>query len=73
MKDGGVCCKARPDRGNCVVFCPIHDFRQGGPIGFFLQQRCTRFQASDNQAVETVRQQFANVLVVLADIFPASL
>src|ERR1700722_4846974 len=73
VEDGGVCCKTRPDRRHGMVFCPIHDFRQRGPIGFVLQQRCARLRTSDNQAVKAVRQQFANIFVVMADILAASL
>src|SRR6266478_5192483 len=68
IKSGGMRRETRPDRRAAVVFRPIDELRQRGPIRFIHQSGCAGRRARYDQPVEMARPEFADVLVIPAEM-----
>src|SRR5580700_372011 len=60
VKNAGVCCQARQDRGRSVFFSPVKNVGERVPVGFVAQVRLTRFRAGDNRSVNFFGQKICS-------------
>src|SRR6266704_1097239 len=68
VENGSMRRETRPDRRAAVVFRPIDELRQRGPIRFIDQPGCAGRRARYDQPVELARPEFVDVLVIPAEM-----